>query len=169
MLSEVFKERVYDRESKSRKRGIDGTSFKPWTKIVLESDSKNHLLSTCAYKFWKTENITQSKNLGRQELMSGTPYRAHKWNWAQLLKTTCFNMLSQVFKGWDYDRGSKSRKSGIYGTRSTPCAQLALVKARKNHLLSTCSYKFSKSENITHSQNLLNQELLWDASHLAQN
>ena len=65
-----------------------------------------------------------------------------------------FNMLSPVFKESYYDKESKSRKSGNHGTRTTPCAEVVLVKATKNHLLSTCSYKFSKSEIMTKNKNL---------------
>ena len=78
-------------------------------------------------------------------------------------------MLSHVLNELDYDQESKSRKFGIDGTRSTPCAQVQLVKASKNRLLSTCSEKFSKSENIIQSQNVLNQECIIDASHRAHN
>ena len=67
-------------------------------------------------------------------------------------------MLLQVLKEWDYEQESNSSKSGIDGMRSTPCAQLILIKASKNHLLATFSYKFKMSEIMRESQIIANQE-----------
>ena len=76
-------------------------------------------------------------------------------------------MLLRVSKKRDYDRESKSRKLGIEETPSTLCAQVVPIEAIKTQLLWTCSYKFSKSDIITESQNVGNQELMRRASHRA--
>ena len=77
-----------------------------------------------------------------------------------VLKQPFFNVLFTVFKECDYERVSKSRKSGIGGIRSAPCTKVALITASKDQLLSTDSYKSSRSKIMTESQNFGKQTFM---------
>ena len=77
-------------------------------------------------------------------------------------------MLLPVFQEWDREAELKSRKPGIDGTNSTLFAQVVFITGSENHLLSTCSYKYSKGEIKSESKNVGNQEFMVRAQHRAQ-
>ena len=61
----------------------------------------------------------------------------------------------------------ESIKSGIERTPSTACAEVVLFTTTKKHLISRCSYKFKRTEIMSKSQTLANQEVIGHRPHHA--
>ena len=138
MLLQVFKEWDDYQNSKSRNSGIDGTLSTWSARLVFITASKNQLLWTWSCKFSNSEIMTDTQNLGNQELMVSFPHRSHKHTASKNHKlSTCSYKFSKVeiITEW------KSLQTGIDGKRSTACAHVEIINASENHLLSTCSYK----------------------------
>ena len=98
MLLQVSKEWDYQRQSNSRKSGMDGMSCRPSDQIHLITASKNQLLSTCSYKFLRIQITRVSRSLGNKELMGLAPQHAHKYFSSQLVKTTSFQHAFTTFQ-----------------------------------------------------------------------
>ena len=167
MLLGVFKEWTYSPEQKSPKSGIAVTCLTPCAQLVLMTASDNHKPSTGSQWFPKSEIITESQNLGIQELMGRGPDRAQKWCSSKLVRTIYFPHTLKSFQ-----RVTISPKVKISEYRNWWVAPDALRSTRTEQslwkpLLSTCFYKFWKSENMTQSQNLGNQEFMGLAPHRA--